>query len=228
MVTRIRKKKLLLWESRPYSMTYWKDYDYTNFKDVVVRSKSNKDGTRYADLIIMGDTETSKKMKNPIHDSDHHNHVCAWSCAFRSLGMNMVTLWGKDPEELPEMLEKVKEHLDCEEMYVYFHNLPYDWVFLRKFFFKKYGNPSNQLNVKPLYPISITFENGIMLKDSLILAQRSLEKWGADLEVEHAKAVGKWDYDKIRNADEWEPDTDELLYMECDVLCGVECILSKS
>jgi hypothetical protein len=63
-----------------------------------------------------------------------------------------------------------------------------------------------------------------MLKDSLMLAQRSLEKWGADMGAEHAKAVGKWDYDLIRNFDTWQPTPDELLYMECDVLCGVECI----
>ena len=224
MITRIRKKQILTWQSRPYAMTYWKNYDYSFFKDIVIRHKSNKEKTSYADLIIMADTETSRKTEKPVTERDHHNHVCAWSCAFRSLGMNIVTLWGKSPDELPEMLETVKKSIGCMEMYVYFHNLPYDWTFLRKFFLKRYGNPESQLNVKPLYPINIKFENGIFLKDSLILAQRSLEKWGNDLHVEHAKAVGKWDYDKIRNADDWEPDEDELSYMECDVLCGVECI----
>lgn len=224
MKTRIRKEQIRRWECRPYAMTYWQDYDYDNFKDIVVRTKSNRDGTTYADLIIMADTETSRKKKRPKTDEEHHNHVCAWSCAFRSFDMNLQTLWGKSPTDLPEMLNKVKEQIGCDEMYVYFHNLPYDWIFLRKFFFQTMGEPVKQLNTKPLYPLYIRFENGIILKDSLALAQRSLEKWGNDLGVEHAKAVGKWDYGKIRHHDSWNPDEDELLYMECDVLCGVECI----
>ena len=42
----------------------------------------------------------------------------------------------------------------------------------------------------------IEFDNGVILRDSLILAQRKLEKWCIDLDVEHKKAVGLWDYNK--------------------------------
>ena len=69
----------------------------------------------------------------------------------------------------------------------------------------------------------IEWENGLILKDSLILSQRSLEKWGKDLNVEHQKAVGKWNYDKIRTQVEVY-NVDELQYIEFDTLCGVECI----
>lgn len=224
MRTRISQKSIKNIVEAGYSLTYWEDYDYTFFDNIIIRTKKGKSKKTYADLIIMADTETSRKMENPKTDEDHHNHVCAWSCAFRSLGYNIVTLWGKKPGDLPKMLRKVRERLACDEMYVYFHNLPYDWVFERKFFFEEFSEPEHQLNVKPLYPLSITFGNGIILKDSLMLSQRSLEKWGADMRAEHAKAVGKWDYDAIRHFDSWNPSPDELLYMECDVLCGVECI----
>lgn len=224
MKTRIRKETERKWEGRPYIMTYWEDYDYSNFSDIVIRKKSNKGETSYADLIIMADTETSRKHLLPKTDEERHNHVCAWSCAFRAFGRNLVTLWGRRPSDFPRMLKKLREYVASDELYIYFHNLPYDWHFLKKFILREMGKPAAQLNVKPLYPLSIRFENGIILKDSLMLAQRSLEKWGSDLGVEHAKAVGKWDYGKIRNYDDWYPDEDELLYMECDVLCGVECI----
>ena len=80
-------------------------------------------------------------------------------------------------------------------MYIYFHNLAYDYVFLRLFLFDAFGTPKKQLNTKPHYPIMIGFENGIILKDSLILAGCKLEKWANDLNVNHKKAVGNWQYD---------------------------------
>lgn len=225
MKTRLTKRLLNDIKQLGYKYIYWEDLDYSIFRHIIIRNKKNKQKTSYADLIIMADTETSRKCKDPKTEEDHHNHVCAWSIAFRTLAFNICTLWGKRPSDLPRCIQKVKDNLQsCEEVYIYFHNLPYDWIFLRKYFFKEWGYPESQLNVKSLYPVNIKFENGIYLKDSLILAQRSLEKWGKDMQVEHAKAVGKWDYELIRNFDEWTPSEDELLYMECDVLCGVECI----
>lgn len=224
MRTRIHAKSVKNIVERGYTLTYWEEFDFSFFDNIIIRTKKGHSKKTYADLIIMADTETSKKKLSPVTDEDHHNHVCAWSCAFRSLGYNIVTLWGKKPGDLPKMLKMVRDRLECDEVYVYFHNLPYDWVFERKFFFREFGTPDHQLNVKPLYPLSIHFKNGIILKDSLMLSQRSLEKWGADMKAEHAKAVGKWDYDLIRDFDSWQPSQDELLYMECDVLCGVECI----
>lgn len=224
MRTRITKNLINNIRSRGYSYEYWENFDYNIFKDIIVRTKTGHSKTTYADLIIMGDTETSKKTDNPVTDSDHHNHVCAWSCSFRTLGINMATLWGRKPSDFVEMIKTVRDQIECDEIYLYFHNAPYDWVFLEKFFIREFGEPIAQLNVKPLYPLSIKFNNGLIIKDSLMLSQRSLERWGADMQVEHAKAVGRWDYDKIRDFDTWEPSEDELLYMECDVLCGVECI----
>ena len=67
------------------------------------------------------------------------------------------------------------------------------------------------------------FKNGMIIKDSLILAQKSLERWANDLDVEHKKAVGSWQYDKIRNQTT-RLSKDEKHYIENDTLAGVECI----
>ena len=85
------------------------------------------------------------------------------------------------------------------------------------------GTPKGQLNVKPYYPVYIEFKGGIILKDSLILAQRKLEKWAEDLDVEHKKASGTWDYDRIMHQSTKLTEQD-LTYAEYDTLAGVECI----
>ena len=227
MRTTYLKKTLRIFEDYGYRMTYFEDFDYTLLKNVIVRVKPGKHkgqtGTRWADVIIMGDTETSRKTLNPKTELEHHNHVCAWSIALRTGGLNVVTLWGRKPSDMMDCIGRIREQIDCDELYLYFHNLPYDWVFLRQFFFRKFGEPTSQLNVKPLYPLYVRFKNGLVLRDSLMLAQRSLEKWGMDLAVQDAKAVGKWDYDKLRSQHE-SFTLSELTYIEHDVLCGVECI----
>lgn len=217
MPTQIYRKELRFWNAQDYVFAFWRDYDFENFKHLQTKKRTSGKKTYY-DAVIMADTETSRKS-----DGTGRNHVCAWSIAFRAFGRNICTLWGQNPAEFADMLQKLRDVIDADELFIYFHNLPYDWIFLRKFLFDRFGFPADQLNVKPLYPLYIKFGNGIILKDSLILAQRSLERWAKDLQADHQKAVGSWDYEKHRNqSDKLSPD--ELLYIGNDVLAGVECI----
>ena len=151
------------------------------------------------------------------------NHICLWTISLRAYHCNIATLYGTKPRDMIKCITKLHEIMPGQRTVIYFHNLSYDYVFLRKFMFEAWGTPAKQLATKPHYPIWIKFDNEIHFKDSLILAQRSLEKWGLDLEVEHNKAVGLWDYDKIRNQDYIYSDQ-ELTYAEHDTLCGVECL----
>ena len=218
MATLRARKEAAFWPD--YALVYWDDFDYSLFKHIIVKNRSNRSRTTYNNLIIMADTETSKK---PKMGERIDNHVCAWSCAFRAYGRNLVTLWGQNPRDFCEMLSQIRENLEGEMIYIYWHNLGYDWPFMRRFMFEKFGFPSDQLNTKPLNPLTIQWKNGIIFKDSLALAQRSLDKWAKDLHVETKKAMGLWDYDKLRNQSD-ELSQDELTYIEHDVLAGVECI----
>lgn len=211
-----------------YQMHYWKGWNYPSLK--CIRSEGRKhqqEWESYSDAIIMADTETSKEHFNEIKDGKYipvENYVVAWTIAIRAYGHNIVTLYGHKPTSFVRCLKLISDNLYASNMFVYFHNLAYDWVFLRKFLLKEFGDPDKQLNVKPHYPIIIQWrEYGIILKDSLILAQRSLNRWAQDLKVEHQKALGAWDYDKIRTQEE-QFNNDELLYIQNDVLAGVECI----
>ena len=212
---------------------YYKDFDYTVFREVMVRNKSGKRKGQYADIIFTADTETSKEKKNTLSFDDNgnrvydkvENYVVAWSISYIIPGQESANsvIWGRKPSEFIEALNLITPYFSGADTLFFFHNLGYDWVFLQKFMIEAFGEPVNQLNTKPFYPIAITFENGIVFRDSLIIAQRTLEKWGNDLNVKHKKAVGKWDYDKIRTQAE-DYTQDEILYISNDVLALAECI----
>ena len=210
-----------------YKRLYYADFNI-DVKKLPVKRKSGKAHDKtYNDIICMIDTETSKSDKNGCDENGKtipvYNYVVMWTCSIRAYGVNICTVWGRKPDELVSFLSDLQNKLRGDETYIYIHNMAYDWVFLRRFMIDEWAIPTRQINTKPHYPISITFENGITLKDSLILAQRSLDKWAKDMDVEHKKAVGYWDYTKIRTQDE-DYTENELTYAEYDTLAGVECI----
>lgn len=211
-----------------YKLTYYNEFDYSQLNNVpYVRRSGRGDNSSYNDVIIMCDTETSKGKEN-LYDlkgcyMPQQNHVVAWTISIRTCNRNIVTLWGHKPSELCQTINSIIAAMPGQKTMMYWHNMSYDWTFIRKFMFVQFGHPTRQLNTKSHYPIMIEWENGLIFRDSLILAQRSLDKWAKDLNVEHQKAIGMWDYDIIRNQDV-EFTLEELTYIEHDTLAGVECI----
>lgn len=206
-----------------YQRAYWTDFNFSILHQIMYIRRPGKkkyDDRSYSDCIMMLDTETSKNKK--LEDGKE-NHVVIWTLSIRAFNHNIVTLWGRKPSECILCVDKLVDEIAGEIKVLYIHNLSYDWVFLRKFFIDTMGEPKKQLNTKPHYPVYIEFNNGLILKDSLILSQRRLEKWADDLDVEHKKAVGYWDYNAYRNQN-YEYSEDELHYAEFDTLAGVECI----
>lgn len=218
--------------STEYKFCHYKKFDYNILKYIwaLYPRGMASDRASYNDVIIMADTETSKARPdeyNPAARKNKYktfeNHVVCWTISIRAYSHNIVTLYGRKPSRMIETLFRIHESMSGQKTVIYFHNLAYDHIFLRKFAYQLFGIPIRQLNTKSQYPIYIEYLNGIIIKDSLILAQRKLEKWADDLDVEHKKAVGLWDYDKIR--DQNTPlSEDELKYIENDTLAGVECI----
>lgn len=209
-------------KSSKYGMIRYDVWDYSILYNILNYKRSGAGGNQsFNDIIIMADTETSKKYND---GRVYHNHVCAWTISLRAYHYNIVTLYGNKPSEFIDCITEIQDKLQGEFTIIYFHNLSYDWVFLRRYILDQYGKPDKQLNTKPHFPIFIQWtDRGLILKDSLILAQRSLDKWAKDLKVDHQKAIGKWDYDLIRNQD-YIFNSDELEYIEHDTLAGVECI----
>lgn len=204
---------------RAYQFTYWDEFDYSILNHIMYRHYSGRKHEKTCnEVFIMADTETSKK-RLPVED----NHVVAFTISLLAYDRPICTIWGRRPDDFCEAVIRIMDNMRGYDTIIYFHNLSYDYVFLRKFLFKNFGLPINQLATKSHYPINIEFECGLIIKDSLILGQRSLEKWAKDLNVEHKKAVGQWDYSKIRTQHEIFTAT-ELEYIEHDTLAGVECL----
>ena len=193
----------------------------------------------YNDLICTADTETSKtgpaKYRNTQKRKKNgevvkireyvpqENIVVAWTFSARNADGNICTVYGAKPTDFVAFIVKLQDSLPGDKTVVYWHNMSYDWVFIQRFLFKAIGTPSEQLNTKAHYPVRIEFENGLVFKDSLIVAQKSLERWADELDVEHKKAVGFWDYDRLRDQrGEFTPE--ELEYIEHDTLALAECL----
>ena len=212
-----RKKYFDKWN---YNFIYWSRFNYDYLSNIMyVKRAGRNDNDTYNDCIIMFDTETSKKQAGAVCE----NHVVAFTVSIRAFNKNIVTLWGRRPDDLVECLIRIHGSMSGQHTIFYCHNYAYDYVFIRKFLYERLGTPQKALNVKPHYPILMLFKNGMIIKDSLILAQKSLERWANDLDVEHKKAVGSWDYDKIRNQNT-RLSADERHYIENDTLAGVECL----
>ena len=213
--------------------TYYKLFNYQLLKSTTTNTVYNPATdfyTSYNASFIMFDTETSK-----MHDNEYDakekkykpvvNYVVAWSIAIRNEHKNICVVWGRRPSELAECLRIIRRSMPGENIILYAHNLAYDWTFCKKFIIREFGTtPDKQLNIRSQYPVSIRFNDiGIVFKDSAVLAQRTLEDWAEDLNVEHKKMKGKWDYKKIRSQDE-DFSNDEEDYFCSDVLAGVECL----
>ena len=207
------------------------NYEILNNIMYVTRSGRTKKKTTYNNCIIMCDTETSKKrLKNSDQKARLDSgftarecHVVAWTISIRAFNMNICTLWGHKPSTFAKTLHKIHTQMMGDITICYFHNLSYDHWFLRRFLYKELGKPCKYLNIKSHYPLFLRFECGIEIRDSLILAQRKLESWADELNVEHKKACGYWNYNKFRTQNQ-KYTKRELEYIEHDTLAGVECI----
>lgn len=204
-----------------YVRLYWDDFDYAILDNCIYKKSHKKAIKTYNDITIMIDTETSKPEE--YSDTFKDNHVVIWTLSIRLLDVNICTLYGRKPSDLMKCIKRIIESMKGDKTIFFWHNMSYDYVFVRKFLFAAFGEPVNMLNVKSHYPINIDFENGVCFRDSLILSQRGLEKWAKDMCVEHQKAIGSWDYNALRHQNTHLSD-DELHYAEFDTLAGVECI----
>ena len=181
----------------------------------------------YNNAIFTADTETSKTRPDAYDSKGNYipaeNIVVAWTFSCRIESGNVCTVYGSRPSEFCIFLSALQDALPGEKTFIFYHNLSYDWVFLELFLFQFFGYPVNQLNTKPHYPISIEFDNGVILRDSYIIAQQSLERWSSELSVEHQKAVDNWDYDAIRDQS-GRFSAEEMKYIEYDTLALAECL----
>ena len=171
---------------------YFKDYDFSELFTGRVRKIKHSRKEWYVDAWASFDTETTADARVGF--------IVMWTSTVCYKG-RAVTCWGRTADDAISYFDALADLLRLSErtrLPVYVHNYSYDYVFLRNFLIDAFGVPVRALAVKTHRYISMVFANGIEFKDSYILAQCSLEKWGKDLGASVQKASGTWDYTKRR------------------------------
>lgn len=128
----------------------------------------------------------------------------------------------------PEWLLYMKELYEYYELDRYrrlmiiVHNLSYDISYLLPFLqcAFPYGSDERRM-LNDGHKITCYTQGGLEFRDTFALVNKSLAQWGKDMAVEHPKAEGLYDYDKIIYPDD-ELTSEEELYDINDVLCLYE------
>ena len=130
----------------------------------------------------------------------------------------LATYYCRNTIEMFNFLDRLQNHFndDDKRMIIYVHNFSYDYVFLRNELFKHYGYPQNCLAVKSHNYVSMDF-GFYEFRDSYILTQKSLEQLTKDEKIEIKKAVGFWDYNKIRSPHSYRTEN-EKFYVNVDTI----------
>lgn len=128
-----------------------------------------------------------------------------------------------------EFIYYLKDLIGSYNLYKYkrlmiiIHNASYDLSYLIGYFQKYLPDKDDRTVIKRDRNNTICYrQGGLEFRDTYALTNKSLEKWGKDLNIEHAKKVGFYDYDKIIYQDTLLTDK-ELEYDQYDVLSLHEC-----
>lgn len=148
------------------------------------------------------DTETS------ANDTDDNKKTLAWiyqwAFSYPKDSETRYLVYGRKPSQMVTALNKVRRvnELTSEKRIICFvHNLSYDYTFFHKFLEYDYQMRGNTLAVAAHRLISYSLA-GFEFRDSLKVAQKSLDAWAKDLLGKQCgKLVGKVNYNKVRYQD---------------------------
>lgn len=196
-------------------MYKYKGYDFnTSWKKVYWKKKSKK---YICKQYVCLDTETS-------WNHDELEPVC-WIYQWAFTFCNSIR-YGRTPEELIEVLKDMVDFYKLGEdrtIYIYIHNLPYDFSYLCLYLHDAFGDPDNLLASDNHKPFLIHYECGLEFRCSYKLSNDSLERWGHKLGIKHPKMVGAIDYQAIHH--QWSKLTrDDWRYMWTDCIAMDESI----
>lgn len=139
--------------------------------------------------------------------------VCMYIWQFCINGVVVIGRTWNEFIQLVEALEDALELSDKNRLYVYVHNLSYEFQFMRKWF-----DWLEVFAVDSRKPIKALCTHGIEFKDSYILSGYSLEMTAKQLHTYHVKKqVGLLNYNKVHTS-ETKLTHDEILYCIYDVI----------
>ena len=185
-------------------------------KLITKRYIGNKTVYYYDDFMAL-DTETS------------HNEHYTWISSIQVYFCGEYYLFRK-PLDFIEFLLKIISDLNLfsqRRLMIVIHNASYDLSYLIGYFQNYLPDKEDRSIIKRDRNNIVAYrQGGLDFRDSYALTNCSLEKWGKDLNVEHQKKVGLYDYSKVIYQDT-ELTEDEQAYDKYDVLSLYECFTKQ-
>lgn len=181
--------------------------------------RRNKSKYTVCSEAIHADIETA-------HDKTFE-HTWMVSCQLKFAGSyKMVRTPSEFIAYLQDMIDTFGLGAD-RKIFCYFHNLSFDFSYLLpwvQMYLPDYEEHSGLYDGRNRI---ITYSQGAFeFRCSYLLSSCSLEKWGEEMNAEHRKKVGLYDYDREVFQDT-EIDEDSALYDEYDVLTMEDCLRAQ-
>ena len=171
----------------------------------------------------------SEAMFLDIETSNNHaqdpRKLRTWVTSIQVRFNNEYHLFRK-PSELTAWLNSLIKEYDLDQerrILVFIHNAAYDLSYLVPWLQRDLPKDPRRGIYEGLHKIIMYDQYCFEFRCTYQLTGMSLAKWSNDLDIEHKKQLGLYDYDKIIYQDD-ELSQDELMYDEYDVLSLEECL----
>lgn len=171
----------------------------------------------YCDQPVFLDCETAWN-----HDSETPK---CWIVSIQVLFDDHYHLFRKPEELMNWYLEKIEQmNLTNERRLItYIHNASYDLSYLAPYIQMYLPDKDKRFGIYDGANKIITYNQGCLeFKCSYLLSGVSLAKWSSDMNIEHPKKIGLYDYNKILYQDS-DLNENELEYDKLDVISMSEC-----
>ena len=145
-------------------------------------------------------TVCSEAMYVDIETSHNADYTKTWlvTCQVKFAGLYEVL---RTPSAFIEYLKDKIDRYNLSEnrkIFVYIHNQSYDMSYLLPWIQKSLPGYKNRSGLYDGRNRIITYSQGCFeFRCSYLLSSASLENWGKEMNAEHKKKVGLYDYDKL-------------------------------
>lgn len=171
------------------------------------------------------DYELEKELKRPEAPDHEIGWIYQWCFSYPCRNGDRWLVYGRKPSQLAYCLKLIAEvnKLDADnKILIFVHNLSYDWQFFHAFVQDQFNEPGEVLAVGAHRLINWQI-GGLEFRDTLKIAQKSLYKWGQDLNIKDKKLVGEIDY-SITRYQNTPLKRSDWRYMFRDVVTLDECV----
>ena len=171
--------------------------------------------------------EISDKIKNR-QEQKEIGWVYQWAFSYPYNNGDRMIVYGRTPSQLAACMEDIATVNNTDEnnkILIFAHNWSYDYTYIHAFLNEQFNERGTILATAAHKIISYNI-HGLEFRDSLKISQKSLAKWGKDLNVEHPKLTGLIDYN-VRRFQDTPLTRNDWKYMFRDVITLDECIAAQ-